>query len=797
MSTPLKLLIYFVFFVGVAILALIILVETQVTPEKIRENFLPQIEKATHRRVDFGAIEIGLFSGVTVTDLKVMKKAVSEDFISVKALKLHYQLWPLLRGSVVIDQVLLEHPSINVSRQVDGKFNFDDLINRSEALTDKEQKQKPASSNLSVSKVPLDVLIKEVHINDGELYFTDQYKNQRTPYRYQLQKLNLSARQITFNDLFPIDISAVVNGSQVDISGHYNIAAHTGDLLIHLAPLDLIQFAPYYRHLIPVKLGSALLSANLEVELLETQFSSKGHLECAQVDLVSPQIPGVEFNQENLQVDYALAYDVNKDKLSISTLLLNFNGLKIGAEGEVDLKTDDPFLVATVTMDQLDLRQVMQTVPPELIRDYQKYSLAGSLDGRFELAGKLSTGLDLLKNARLNLIGVQASTNNFRAGISGELNYADQQLAAENLVFNYGELESSLKLKAENLFGDIIRGEFSLTAKEVDLNKLLARPKTETRTSVVNDSAQAGQQQLNQQTKGSELGPFHIPAEMTGSLSIGRLLYKELSMDNVTADINLKNDLLAITNLVAQLNGGELKGNSMVDLGVQGLAYQGQMALTQPDVTTLVSGLVPQTGQSVSGQLQWQNNFSGHGTVADKLLPALQMKGQFNLHQGMVKGSPLLAQLATFLGDPELKVLSFKAFTGQYDLRDGLARLNGDLDSSKTKLKAQGSVSIGGRINLKLDAHLAPEGVDRLRVNSNLKQLLTNQDGWGVLPLKIGGTLAQPTVGVDTKALQEQTLEKTKEQASRKLLEKLAPDTKDNEPIKQLLDNTLNKLFGN
>lgn len=797
MSTPVKLLIFiFGLFVAV-ILGLIILVETQVTPEKIRDNLLPQIEKAMNRRVDFGEIEIGLFSGVSVADLKVMKTASAEEFISVKALKLHYQLWPLVHGKIVIDQVLLEQPKIFIVRQSDGRFDFDDLIIQLESGVDRKKQKEKTKSNISVSTVPLDVLIKEVLIHDGELYFTDQYKNQTTPYRYQLQKLNFSARQITLHDLFPIDISVVVNESQVDISGHYNINTRTGDLLIHLAPLDLIQFAPYYRHLVPLKLGSALVSANLEIDLQPAQLNSKGHFECDQIDLVLPHVPEVEFSQAKLQADYALAYDFAKEKFSFSTLLLSFNELKIGAEGELDLKTDDPYLVSTLTLNQLDLRQLMQTMPTTLARDYQKYSLAGQLDGKFELAGRLSNGLGIMKTAKVNLTRVQASTNNGRAGISGELSYADQQLLADNLVLNYGELEALLKLKAENLFGDMIHGEFELTAKDVNVNSLLAKHGVETQGSVENKDNQIVPQPPDSKPKISEPGPFHVPVEMAGHLSVERLLYRQLTMEDVTAELSLRNDRLAINNLSAQVNGGEFKAHSIIDLGVQGLAYQGQMTLTQPDVIPLVSGLMPQTGQSVSGQLQWQNNFTGRGTLPDNLLHSLQVEGEFSVLKGLIKDSPLLAELAVFLGDSELKVLSFKSLTGQYNLQDGLTHLSADLDSTKAKLKPRGTIGIDGHINLKIDTRLAPEIIAKLGANSSLKKILTDQNGWGVLPLEFGGTLLHPTVGFDTQALQKQTLEKAKEQASQKLLEKIAPGTDNNAPIKQLLDNTLNKLFGN
>ncbi len=57
---------------------------------------------------------------------------------------------------------------------------------------------------------------------------------------------------MTFDAPFPIDVSAVLNGTQIDVSGSYNILQRSGELLIHSAALDVVQFAPYFRDHIPV-----------------------------------------------------------------------------------------------------------------------------------------------------------------------------------------------------------------------------------------------------------------------------------------------------------------------------------------------------------------------------------------------------------------------------------------------------------------------------------------------------------------------------------------------------------------
>ncbi len=781
MSAPVKFLLFFVSFVIVVGVALTVLVKTQITPEKVRETLLPIAEKSLNRDVDFGAIQIGLFSGISVADLKVMQKSGGGEFFSVGSVEFHYQLWPLLKGQVVVDQILFDHPKINVIRFADGTFNFSDLLIPSDPVekTDKNQNGPVDKPENSTTKA-LNLLVKEINLKDGELFYVDRFKNDRAPFRYALKKLNFKARQMTLDSSFPVDLSAVINGSNIDISGNYDFSSHAGDLTVHLAPLDLIQFAPYYRDYIPGKLGSALLSLNIEVDVQPEVISSKGKITLDNVDLVPDQFSDASLKGAKLGTDYALDYKLDKQLLKVSTLLLSFNKLNLGAEGELDLSADEPFLVLSLLFDHFDLREVMHSLPPGLSREYEKYSFAGLIDGQVDLAGKLDSGIDLFKSASLHLSDIRATAENLRAGIGGDITYAERILRSENLLLQYGDQQATLQLKVERTADDLFEGEFNLSADTLDLNKILEmsenRGSKEVAPNTPVDQQQKTPDVQRQKTLAEDIGPFDLPIDLVGSLTVNRVIYKQLKADRIAADLLLKNNYLSVRNFYSQIGGGELKGAAIVNLGVKGLSYEGQFGLSQPDINTLISGLKPETEGTVSGLLQWQNSFSGRGTLPDVLLRALQVKGQFSLKKGQIKGSPVVEQLASFLGNSDLKLLSFKSFTGEYDLQDGLLQFSSYLDSSKTRLIPTGAVDVDGRLNLKLDARFAPEILDKLKVNKELKKAFVDQNGWGQLPLRIKGTFSQPKISYDTAMLEDKMVEK----ASEKLLDKIVPEDDEN-----------------
>ncbi len=797
MSTPVKICIYIVSILVIIAVALTVLVKTQITPEKVRENLLPLAEKKLQRRVEFGKIKIGVFSGISLADLTVMQKNSEEEFFSVQAVELHYRLLPLLMGKIAIDQILFQHPKIFVTRMPDGQFNYSDLLPRSSGGGKKSTK----SNSNSLELPALDLLIKEVSIKDGELFYIDKFKNSRSPFRYTLDKLNFRARQITFDSPFPVDLSAVVNGSNIDISGNYDLARKIGDLEIHLAPLDMMPFAPYYRTAFPGKLSSAQLSLELELDISPDLIASKGKLTLDDVDLVLDKLPELNIKQAKLDAAYAFNYDTKKQLLKVSTLLLDFNKIKLGAEGELDLSTTDPYMVSTLFLKGLDLREMMQNLPESLTREYQKYSFAGSIDGQIDFSGKLDSGIALVRSVKLKLSEIRASVENLRAGVSGDIAYADDTLATKNLFLQYGDQKVQLKAKVKKGSDKIFRGAFKLSADTLDINKVLGgsesqpepRPESE---SIENDRGDKGAgvaKVTRRKTLADDVGPFDIPIDMRGTLAVKRLIYKKLKIDKITADLNLKDNNLSVMNLVGQINKGELKGNSRIDLGIKGLSYQGEMSLQQPNIGTLISGLFPEVKQSVTGSLRWQNNFSGRGTLADTLLPALKLKGFAKIKKGTAKGFPILDQLAGFLGSSQLKAIRFQSLNAQYDLSDGLTRVNGNLDSSKTKFTTSGTIDIGGYLNLNLGAHFAPDVLKKLGLKKSLRKAISDQDGWGTLPLQVQGTVDDPDISYDTESLEGQLVEK----ASQKLLEKIEQKGDgETEPIKKMLDNTLNKLFG-
>lgn len=766
--------------------ALVILIQTQLTPERVRSTLLPMAEKQLGRQVSVGDIDIGLFSGVTINDLKIMEDDPEKLFLAVDSSSLSYRLWPLLKGQLVIKEIILDQPQISVIRHADGTFNFSDLLPEQDGAA--EAPEAPSAETASSSEGMVDLLIQMVAIRNGEVKFVDRLINPEAPFRYTLSRFDFEARQITLLKAFPVELSTELNGTPVTLSGQVNPVRNSGELTLRLEPLDLIPFAPYYRASIPGTLGAARLLVNVDVDWNAQKVSSQGKVVLEQVDLVLTDMPDAPLRGGRLGADYALSFDLSDELIDISTLLVQLNDIQAQVQGRLSL-SPEPQLEATLNLDRLDLRQAIASLPQSLSQQVQSFSPAGELNAQVRLSGPLNAGAELVQSAQLKLLRVQATIDKLRAAISGDVAYEQQALRSDNLNLRYGDQQAALTFELNRILEQPVIGTFALTAKEVKLDTLLSQNEDEP------SSSTPGTPPTSTET---ELGPYDLPLDITGSVRVDRLLYRRLTVQKFGADVTLKNNRLTIDPISGQVAGGTFGLSSVIDLGVRGLAYQGQLKLSQGDLATLVSGVFPLTGQQFGGQTQWVNDFSGRGTTKETLLRALQLDGQISLLQGVIAGLPLQEQIATFLDSPDLTSIDFREFQGNYRMRDGRLRLDSEMEGSKVSVTPTGTLGIDGSLELKLPVRLSPEVLSRMGASDRLKQAFVDSSGWGVLPLQIGGSLTSPKIGFDSEALQKQAVDQATQALGERLREKLAPESDDqeegNEPLKNLLDNALRRL---
>jgi len=156
--------------VGAVYLVASLALSNFLSQERLRVMLVEPVADQLGRQVEFGSIKVSLFSGIDIKDIVVKEKDPTQNFVAIGDFRLKYELLPLLKRRLVINEVLIDQPVIRISRNAQGVFNFADL-----SLGPKNvQKEIPPPELQTVEPLPLALVFKQIKINNLNLTFNDQ-----------------------------------------------------------------------------------------------------------------------------------------------------------------------------------------------------------------------------------------------------------------------------------------------------------------------------------------------------------------------------------------------------------------------------------------------------------------------------------------------------------------------------------------------------------------------------------------------------------------------------------------------
>lgn len=804
MNRPLKISLAIVLLIILVLAGVLVAAKLLVTPERIRATVVPLAEKSLQRKIDIGSIEVGLFSGVSLDHLKIYDRQGREPFIAAERGVLKYRFWPLLLGRVVVDQVLLVAPTMTLERFADGSLNLGSAAAPpkgppAEAVAPAARPAaKPAASSI-------DLLVTSVEVQNGSLLFIDHQLNPQAPFRYQLDKLNLQARDVSLQKEFPVTLTAQINGAPLSLDGNLDLAGKTSDLQLEIKQLDLTPFAPYLRDRLPGVLSHAVLDTQIEVKASPTAIAAKGKLGLDQLHLVLDALKQAPIRDSRLNSSFDMAYHPSKADLQIDALTLGFNQITVKLKGALSRMQTNPTADLNITIDPVGIRAVLDSLPPELSKSMAGLDPAGTVHGDLQLRGPLNRPLELLQQGDLGVSGLQANLGSFRPSLDGRFMLSSDRLQSEGVELSLGDQRASLELQVSPVLEGRPQVHGNLQAKQLALDALLSgRPATPAPAQAPVQGAPASPVPPVPAASAAkpavkELAPIALPFDAEGEIRIASATYHGLELSDLAIDYRLLKNVLNLNRISGKLADGSLTQTARVDLGKPGLVYQSDLQLTNVQAGPLVKAFAPDFKGAVSGGINLQSSLSGQGTVWEKLRNRLTGKGSLQIDQCTISDAPLAAALAAYLQLGELRQLVFDQVKGTFNVAKGQLQLDAKLNGSQLALQPQGTIGLDGGLKLSLPTRLSPELAKRIDRRGQFSGLLADQDGGVTLPLKLGGALDSPEFGLDAKQLRKQVINQAGKKLEERLLKKLAPDKGQDQPAdakRKLLENTLRGLFG-
>ncbi len=231
-------------------------------PPILKSILIKQLSENLHREVTIEKIKVNPYIlSLTALGIAVKERGSSETFAACEEFFLNLQSLSALKWELILKEIRVGKPFFHLVRNVDGSYNFSDLL------------EKKPSDRAEQGK-PLQFSLNNIQIRDGRIDFWDKGPEKK----HTVRELNLSIPSISNTpqrvEIFvqPL-LSAQVNGTPYELRGRTKPFADSLETIfdIQFEDLDL----PFYLAYVPMKMNFRVPSAYLDAKAKITFRRSK------------------------------------------------------------------------------------------------------------------------------------------------------------------------------------------------------------------------------------------------------------------------------------------------------------------------------------------------------------------------------------------------------------------------------------------------------------------------------------------------------------------------------------------
>jgi len=464
-------------------------------------------------------------------------------------------------------------------------------------------------------------------------------------------------------------------------------------------------------------------------------------------------------------------------------------GAAIAFDGTAANVTTKPALDATFKLIDADLRPLISALPLEVKEKLAALDPSGMINVRLHLAGEVAAPKELLKDGEVRLSNIQASAGGQRPALTGTLALTKDAVNSQNLTLAVGGNQLKIDFKASNLLGKPFVVTSQVKGELLDLNPFLKKGEGATGGTAAGPASAA-------KPAGPEPGPVNLPVKVTGAVQIGKVLYQGLTIDDFALRYRLADNVLTVESLTGKVAGGMFSNTARVDLGQKGFAYGAKLKVAGVQAEPVVAAFAPKAAGTVFGALSLNADLNGKGTLPEALKKNLSGQGDFAIYDGRLTGAGFIEGLASYLKSEQLRVLRFNKFAGSFRVQNGKIMLDSDVAGKDVRVKPKGTVGLDQLLDLSIEMRLSPDLTKQV-AGGEVGRYMSDDQGWGLVPLKVTGSTSSPKFALNTALVKEQVKAKAKEKLQQKLGEQLLKK-KDGQqrPEQKLLEKGLKGLFG-
>jgi AsmA protein len=507
---------------------------------------------------------------------------------------------------------------------------------------------------------------------------------------------------------------------------------------------------------LPELRGSLSLKAGVKSQD-GSQLSSEGNL-----DLVFDEIVLQKKRVNNVHAALAYAAQINLEPgdVRIDRADLNMEGVAASITGDIRGFKKEPAIDISVIFPKLKISDLQKALLPFM--DIKGLSLSGDLSADISLKGQVRKIDTVRANGLITIEKAGIKFNGMNTVLDGKLRFSEQSIDI-GLAGTSGKNSADIKGLVSNYFSSP-HVKLDLHSRHLFLDELIP-------AGAGKGTAVSAEEQPASSKTSKEAAPLALRFTAEGEIRIGSAVYKGLNMSDLYARYQLKDNKLEIAKMTAVAGKGRLNLNSVVDLSRPGYAYVLAGSLDSLHADEVVSFFFPKAKDSVFGILSLNIKADGAGTLPESFRKNLAGDGDFRITDGKITNAKIAENLAIFLNIDELRTINLKQANGKVKIKNGIARLDSVFVSDDIAMNPSGNIGLDETLDLAFDLKLSPR-LAKKAVGSGAAKYIRDEEGWGLIPLKVSGTFAKPSYAVDVAKAGKRVIKKEAEKFLDKLFKK-------------------------
>lgn len=396
--------------------------------QQISEALTHRLQLMFDRPVVISSFDLKFINTVELKGFAVLDNNVhpGEPFLSAESVLIRYQLLPLLEQKLVIDEITLQRPRINILRGPEGKYNTPPINASAQGTYVSE-----------VTGKSIQVSIEDWRIKDGVL----SYRDLGSGVSHAVYGLNMHFQRLRFNELSRFSLETVLRNRWGDNISDLEIHG-TGQ--VNFANFDWTKFA--LRHFqTQVALFRKPVALTVDIDNLVTPYfsvqMSAPAFDNQDLSVFKKDLP--VFSVPQAQITARGMLDTGYTRLTVDELTVQTDNIQAKASASLDFGAEPFSAQARVQTNWLDLALLSKRWPA-----ISRFKLKGQ--GKLSADIKRENGKYTLPLAEIAAKGVSGSFWGFEtAGVSGSLT------AKSNFTDLYAQTTDGKVTVAQSIFENL------------------------------------------------------------------------------------------------------------------------------------------------------------------------------------------------------------------------------------------------------------------------------------------------------------------------------------------------------